>query len=163
MVRTSFCHCFSNQEELMRGITTKRSYLAFCVVTGEKGAIEFSFKTTYPDTQTKPPFTTFYGVTSEMEEDESTPKKMRIHTKEPLKNDNQNPQEKPFLRCTERYYSYSVDLDLYKLQSMKDNPDPYLKTIHSKELYDEMSAIYSNIFKMPPIAVEGNHFVVLVD
>lgn len=163
MVRTSFCHCFSNQEELTQDLTTKRSYLSFCVVIGQKGAVEFSFRTNYIDQSSDPSHAKFYGVKSELEEDQKTPKKVRVHSKTPLKNDTQKPCEKPFMRSSDLYYSYSVNLDLHKLTSMKDNPNTYLRTIHSKDLYEEMKAVYSNIFKASPTEVEGDHFAMLVD
>lgn len=163
MARTSFCHCFSNQEDLAQGTASTRTYLAFCVVTGREGAIEFSFQTTYIDQSKEPPFATFYGVSSEWEEDADSPKKLRIHSRSPLTDDGQTPCEKPFLRSQDLFYSYTVNLDLHKLKAYQKNPDTYLTTIHSKVLYEELKAVYTGIFKTAPVDTEHDHFMLLVD
>ncbi|WP_394218620.1 hypothetical protein [Halobacillus trueperi] len=159
----SFCHCFSNKEEVDRGMADKCTYLAFCVVSGEQGAVEFSFRTSYIDSDSVAPFRKFYDVSEELEEDNKTSRKIRVHSKHPLAQSDEEPTEKSFLRSSDRFYSYKIGLDLHKLQSFKDNPDKYLRTIHSKKLYDEMKAVYKNIFKYPPVALKDDHWLVLVD
>ncbi|MBX0357076.1 hypothetical protein [Halobacillus sp. Nhm2S1] len=159
----SFCHCFSNKEEIDRGITDKCTYLAFCVVSGEHGAVEFSFRTSYIDSDSAAPFKKFYEVSEELEDDDQTSRRLRVHSKHPLAQSDAEPTEKSFLRSSERFYSYKIDLDLNKLQSFNNNPDKYLRTIHSKTLYDEMKAVYRNIFNHLPNALKNDHWVVLVD
>ncbi|GEN52859.1 hypothetical protein [Halobacillus faecis] len=159
----SFCHCFSNKEEIDRGITDKCTYLAFCVVSGEHGAVEFSFRTSYIDSYSAAPFRKFYEVSEELEDDDQTSRRLRVHSKHPLAQSDAEPTEKSFLRSSERFYSYKIDLDLNKLQSFKNNPDKYLRTIHSKTLYDEMKAVYRNIFNHSPNALKDDHWVILVD
>ncbi|CDQ20974.1 hypothetical protein SAMN05192559_106226 [Halobacillus karajensis] len=159
----SFCHCFSNQEELAQGVATKRTYHAFCIVSGDHGAIEFSFRTRYIDKDSAAPFTIFYSVEKELEEDGQTSKKVRIHSKKPLADTNEAPSEKPFLRSTESFYSYTIDLHLHKLRSFNSNPSHYLNTIHSKDLYQELKAIYTRVFKEKPSPAEEDHWSILID
>ncbi|MYL70310.1 hypothetical protein GLW00_05590 [Halobacillus litoralis] len=162
-MRKSFCHCFSNKEEIDQGIKDQVTYLAFCVVSGEHGAVEFSFRTSYIDRDSAAPFMKFYDVCEELEEDNKMSRRIRVHSKNPLAQGDAEPTEKSFLRSPERFYSYKIGLDLDKLQSFEDNPNKYLRTIHSKKLYDEMKAVYKSIFKYPPDALKDDHWVVLID
>ena len=159
----SFCHCFSNQDEIAQGAATKPTYHAFCIVSGDHGAVEFSFRTSYIDNDSVSPYSKFYSVEQELEEDGQTPKKIRIHSKEPLANNNESPSEKPFLRSHEAFYSYTIDLGLHKLRSFNKNQSPYLCTIHSKNLYQELKAVYTRIFKTSPFPLKEDHWSVLVD
>ncbi|QAS51581.1 hypothetical protein [Halobacillus litoralis] len=159
----SYCHCFSNQEEIDHGVATQKSYLAYAVLNGNKGAVEFSFRTSYVDNPSQSTKTKFYHVSDAFEDDQTTPKKVRIHSKSPLAQDNQQPEEKPFLRNTDLYYSYTINLPLHKFRCLHDNADDYHRTISSKELFDEMKAIYANIFKVDVSEVGGDDFSVLID
>ncbi|SFJ66687.1 hypothetical protein SAMN04487936_103255 [Halobacillus dabanensis] len=159
----SFCHCFSNQEEIVQDAATKPTYLAFCIVAGDHGAVEFSFRTSYIDNDSVYPYSKFYSVEQELEEDRKTPKRVRIHSKEPLADNNESPSEKPFLRSPEAFYSYTIDLDLHKLRSFHKNQSHYLCTIHSKSLYQELKAVYTHIFKANPYPLKEDHWSVLID
>ncbi|WP_062512948.1 DUF1187 family protein [Halobacillus sp. KGW1] len=159
----SYCHCFSNEEAIARGAAKNRSYLACAFVKGQFGAVEFSFRTGYIDNRKEPEYTTFYKVSEDLEDDGETPKKIHIYSKSPLTKDEQKPVEKPFLRDSELYYSYKIDLKLEKLRCMHHHPDDYYRLLRSHELFEEMKTIYAHIFKCSPSDIEGDNFNVLID